>query len=69
MRRNRIHAIVHGAGGITADTALRLGAYFDVAPETWPNLQAEYDLPVARRTIGDEISRTVSKLDAAWSRP
>jgi len=62
---NRIHAIVHGARGITADTALRLGVYFDVTPETWLNLQAEYDLRVARRTSGEEISRTVRKLDAA----
>ena len=46
----RISAIVNGRRAITADTALRLGKYFDIAPETWLNLQADYDLRVARNT-------------------
>src|SRR5437667_12823837 len=33
---NRIGAIVNGTRSITADTALRLGTYFRVSPETWP---------------------------------
>ena len=32
---NRISAIVNGIRSITADTALRLGTYFAVSPETW----------------------------------
>jgi addiction module HigA family antidote len=43
----RISGIVNGKRGITADTALRLGKYFDVAPQTWMGLQSEYDLRVA----------------------
>lgn len=62
---NRIHGIVHGTRAITADTALRLGLYFGTAPETWLNLQTEYDLRLARRTAGEEIARTVRKRDAA----
>ena len=62
---NRIHGIVHGTRSITADTALRLGTYFGVLPETWLNLQAEYDLRVARRTSGEEIGRTVRRRNAA----
>jgi len=31
----RISEIVNGKRGITADTALRLGKYFSVSPETW----------------------------------
>lgn len=62
---NRIHAIVHGQRSITADTALRLGAYFGVAAETWLHLQAEYDLRLARRTAGEEIRKTVRKREAA----
>jgi addiction module HigA family antidote len=62
---NRIHAIVHGNRSITADTALRLGAYFGVSPETWLNLQSEFDLRIAIRTIGDDIARNVHKLEAA----
>ena len=62
---NRIHGIVHGTRAITADTALRLGGYFGVTPETWLNLQTGYDLRVARRTGGEEIGRTVRKREAA----
>jgi antitoxin HigA-1 len=62
---NRIHGIVHGTRTITADTALRLGIYFGVTPETWLNLQSEYDLRIARRTAGEEIAKTVRKRDAA----
>ncbi len=65
VRPNRIHGILHGARSITADSALRLGAYFGVAPETWLNLQLEYDLRLARRSVGDEITRTVRRRDAA----
>jgi len=62
---NRIHGIIHGTRAITADTALRLGTYFGVAPETWLNLQSQYDLRVARRTSGEEIGRDVRRREAA----
>ena len=62
---NRIHGIVHGTRAITADTSLRLGTYFGVSPETWLNLQSEYDLRIARRTAGEEIAKTVRKREAA----
>lgn len=40
----RINAIVHGKRSITADTALRLGAYFGIEPQFWMNLQTNYDI-------------------------
>jgi antitoxin HigA-1 len=43
---NQISAIVNGTRSITADTALRLGTYFRVSPETWLGLQIDYDLRV-----------------------
>ena len=57
----RISAIVNGKRAITADTALRLGKYFGVSPQTWMGLQAEYDLRVAQRVIGDEVERRVQR--------
>lgn len=45
----RISTIVNGKRSITADTALRLAAYFGTSPELWLNLQADYDLRLARR--------------------
>jgi addiction module HigA family antidote len=55
----RISAIVNGKRAITADTALRLGKYFGVSPELWTGLQADYELRVARREVGDEIEERV----------
>lgn len=40
----RISEICAGKRGITADTAVRLGAFFAMPAEFWLNLQARYDL-------------------------
>ena len=55
----RISAIVNGKRTITADTALRLGTYFEVSPEIWIGLQAGYELRVAQRMVGAEIAKRV----------
>ena len=55
----RISEIVNGKRGITADTALRLGKYFSVSRESWMGLQADYDLRMARKTIGKEVDKRV----------
>ena len=47
---SRVSEIVRGARAITADTALRLAAYFGTSAEMWMNLQSAYDLRVARQT-------------------
>ena len=52
---SRISEIVNGARPITADTALRLGLFFSMEPKFWLNLQADYDIRVARRTLQKEI--------------
>jgi addiction module HigA family antidote len=57
----RVSAIVNGQRAISADTALRLGKYFGVSPETWTGLQADYDLKVARRAIGEELDKRVHR--------
>jgi addiction module HigA family antidote len=57
----RISAIVNGKRAVSADTALRLGKYFDVSPEMWVRLQADYDLRVAQRAVGAEVDRRVHR--------
>jgi antitoxin HigA-1 len=44
----RINETVLGQRSISADTALRLGTYFGLPPQFWMNLQADYDLRLAR---------------------
>lgn len=56
----RINAIVLGKRGISADTALRLGRFFDNAPEFWLNLQNHYDLVRAADEAGEEIDRAIA---------
>jgi len=43
----RINEIVHGGRAITADTALRLGRFFNMEAQFWLNLQTHYDMEVA----------------------
>ncbi len=62
---NRISAIVNGTRSITADTALRLGTYFHVSPETWLGLQIDYDLRLIRQRDGDRIVRSIRSRPAA----
>ena len=52
---NRVSAVVNGKRSITADAALRLGKYFNVSPEIWIGLQADYDLRVVQSTSWPEI--------------
>ena len=51
----RINEIVLGKRSITADTALRLARYFDMSPQFWLGLQADYDLDVAADALGDRL--------------
>ena len=55
----RINGIVRGRRSITGDTALRLARYFGMSPEFWMNLQARYDLEVAKDKKLAEIQRKV----------
>jgi addiction module HigA family antidote len=61
----RMTEIVHGRRGITADTALRLGRYFNTTAKFWLNLQASYDLAVASDARFHEIEQTVRPREAA----
>ncbi|MEA3545551.1 MAG: HigA family addiction module antitoxin, partial [Thermodesulfobacteriota bacterium] len=51
----RINEIIHGKRSITADTALRLGKFFNMAPQFWMNLQSRYDLEVAEDKLTDRL--------------
>jgi addiction module HigA family antidote len=53
--RASVTQIIAKKRGITADTALRLGKWFDTTPEFWLNLQRSYELRKAARQIGREI--------------
>ena len=53
---SRISELVHGTRPVTADTALRLGLFFGMEPRFWLNLQTEYDMRIAARTLQEKIA-------------
>lgn len=60
----RITDILNGKRGISPETALRLGRYFGNGARFWMNLQANFELAVAEREIGERIIAEVTP-DAA----
>jgi len=60
---NRISEIVRGKRSLSADTALRLGRYFNTTPEFWLNLQMHYDLEAAGETIRKALDRIEPVID------
>jgi addiction module HigA family antidote len=56
---NRLSDIVRGQRGITPETALRLGRYFGTGGAFWMNLQAQHDLAIAERDLGEQIAKDV----------
>ena len=61
----RINEIVLEKRGISADTALRLGRYFGTTAQLWVDLQARYDLEVARDALADKIEVEIKPLERA----
>jgi len=59
----RINEIVHGKRAVTADTALRLSRCLGTYERFWLNLQADYELEVAKdRLLGVRLKGEVRVL-------
>ena len=56
----KINEIVQGKRAITADTALRLGRFFGTSAEVWMNMQALYDLELAKDVLEESVTREVT---------
>lgn len=55
----RINEIVLGKRRVSADTALRLGRYFEMSPQFWLGLQMDYDLDIEEDKLGPRLEREV----------
>jgi len=61
----RINEVVHGRRAITADTALRLGRFFNMEAQFWLNLQTNYDMEVAMAVLEDRLDKEVHPFSLA----
>ena len=59
----RINDIINERRAITADTALRLAAYFGNSSEFWLGLQKDYELDVARIALKNRLKKEVHPID------
>lgn len=59
----RINEIVHGNRSISADTALRLAAFFGTSAEFWLNLQSRHDLLIEQKSSGKRIEKEITRYD------
>ena len=46
--QTRISQLIKGTRDLSADTAIRLGKFFNVSPEFWLNIQSRFDLEQER---------------------
>lgn len=51
----RISHVVKGSRPVTAELALLFGKSFDQSPQYWLNLQRQYDLALAERSLGARL--------------
>ena len=54
MSATRLNELIRGSkGGVSADTAWRLGDWLSTGPEVWMDLQSKWDLWYARTRKSD----------------
>ena len=55
--QTRVSEILKGRRRITADTALRLSAYFQNSPKFWIGLQSDFDLEEERKLLSQQLKK------------
>jgi addiction module HigA family antidote len=57
LSQTRLSQIIKGKRSISAESALKLGKFFDMEPQFWMNLQNFYDLEEATEHFGKEVKK------------
>lgn len=55
----RINEIAHRKRAISANTAIRLGKYFNISPQFWLNLQSRYNLEIEAEQLSDVLKNQI----------
>ena len=61
----RVHAIVNGKRGISAETALLFSRFFGNSARFWMGLQSQYDLEMAEERLSERLSEVVAHSSGA----
>ena len=61
----RVHAIVNGERGISAETALLFSRFFGNSAGFWMGLQSQYDLETAEERLAERLRRIVAHSSSA----
>ena len=64
VQQRRVDEICAGTRGVTADTAVRLGLALGIEPQSWLNLQAQYDIEMIQREQGKRLAEEIQPLAA-----
>jgi addiction module HigA family antidote len=69
LSQTRLGQLVKGTRSVTAETAVKLGKFFGVAPEFWMNLQSLYDIEEAQKQYKKDLKsiHTVDELKEAFA--
>ena len=62
--KGNLSRMINGISSISADVALRLAAFFGTSADSWMNLQARYDLEVAKDRNMRRIEREVRSYES-----
>ena len=66
MPATRISQILKGRRRITADTALRLSAYFGNSAEFWTGIRDEYEVRAEQERLEEELRKIPRAQTVAW---
>jgi addiction module HigA family antidote len=59
-----ISQICRGKRSVSAEMALKLGRLFNISPELWMGIQADYDLEIAGLDCQERIEQEIHPLEA-----
>ena len=57
ISRQTLYDVLNERQPVTPNIALRLARMFGGGPESWVNLQRNYDLDIAERELGDALDK------------
>jgi addiction module HigA family antidote len=55
LSQTRLGQLIKGKRNMSAETAVKLGKFFGVAPEFWMNLQSLFDIEEARKQYEKDL--------------